>query len=279
MKLAKKKRLTKLRVDSVDVVDRGAGEGVRIALIKRDGDPKRRGHAHFDDAYGLIRADGRSWRTKATRDAGDAAIEKARAEIEQNYAAPALKRQMEEEMEQVVDIAKAMENRIATMMKRDPTIRSTASAMLKLAESRDPADQELWRGYKTGTAPAGAVAKEDTEFSVKKALRRMSERVTELQTASPGLTRESAIAKVAASRAPGDRQIWDRYRKALGPMDQYVVDTSASSPRPSDIAFEALVTAIRASNPGMSDATARQWAKATQAHKPPAVQRLADYRL
>jgi hypothetical protein len=30
------KRLTKLRIDSVDLVDRGAGEGVRVLLIKRD---------------------------------------------------------------------------------------------------------------------------------------------------------------------------------------------------------------------------------------------------
>jgi hypothetical protein len=112
-KLGKRaKRLTKLRIHEVSAVDSGAGRGVRIMLAKRDGNRPR---YRFNEAGSLVPID-------KGPPIGATAIEKARAEIEQNHAA-SLKRQTEDHaMEQVVDIAKAMENRIATMMKRDPTI-------------------------------------------------------------------------------------------------------------------------------------------------------------
>jgi hypothetical protein len=82
--------------------------------------------------------------------------------------------------------------------------------MLKLAESRSPADQELWRSFKAGTAAPGAVAK---EFDVAKALEKMGARVDQLMLADPGIkSRESAIAKIAASPLESDRRLWDRYK-------------------------------------------------------------------
>jgi hypothetical protein len=294
------KRLRKLRVTEISCVHHAANPGAKVMLLKRDGtDAKDRTRAELGELLAkragtgqpivfISKSTGERWALPADADIAEPMILSAGGLGLEVELPPAKQRgepiaKVEGDMQQMetVDIAKAMENRIATMMKRDPNIRSTASAMLRLAESRDPADQELWRGYKTGTAPAGAVAKAEDEFSVKKALKRMSKRVEEIMAADPTIrSRESAIAKIASSRDPDDRRLWQRY-KSVPATDQFVIsgDTHAQPRRPSDVAFDALVTAIRASNPGMSDATARQWARATQAHKPPSVQRLVDYRL
>jgi hypothetical protein len=270
-KLGKRaKRLTKLRIHEVSVCDAGAGRGVRIALMKRRGDqPERRWR--WGPAYNLIPAEGDDGSRAET-------IAAAKREIAENWSGSGLGEAKlssgTEYQSMEINIAKAMEVRTAAIMKSDPSVRSPESAMLKLAESRDPQDQALWRAYKSGVMPASAPV--EKTINVEKTMRKVDKRIAELQAVDPSLSRLSAIAKIASS--PGDRELWERY-KALGPMDEYVTSGNTGSPsrRPSAVAFEALVTAIRASNPGMSDATARQWARATQAHKPPAVQRLVGH--
>lgn len=45
----------------------------------------------------------------------------------------------------------AVEARVTEMRKSDPKIKTDASALLKLSESRDPKDQELWKRYREET--------------------------------------------------------------------------------------------------------------------------------
>jgi hypothetical protein len=172
---------------------------------------------------------------------------------------------------------KAMNVRIEAIMKADPSIRSAGSAMLKLAESRDPADQELWREFKNGTALEGAVAK---DFDVAKALKRMSKRCDELQATDPTLSRNSAIAKVAASPDPADRQLWERYKAANAPAGSGEHLVRPDYRTPSERALNELIRGLKAMHPDrrMSDSDWRREARRVQAHASPSVQALVRYR-
>jgi hypothetical protein len=205
----------------------------------------------------------------------------ARAEIEANkraaaqYAVPT-----EDNMQtQEVDVIKAMSSRIEAIRKADPTIRSDQHAMLKLAESRSEADQALWRAWKEGVVPASTVVK---AIDPEKAIRKMSKRVDELMQYDPTIrSRESAIAKVAASTLEADQRLWQRYKAAGQAVDAGALLSSdvatAGKLSPSEHAFEQLVTALRDAY-GISDMQARDWARRTQQHAPPQVARLTGQR-
>jgi hypothetical protein len=275
------KRLTRLKIDEVSAVTAAANPGARVAIMKRDGGKKRR-VAGFDAAGQFVDRDGvPEWRWKrgvvANLDDGDS-LAKALAEIETNRAfvkaaAPLMGDTMQT---QEVDVVKAMSSRITEIRKADPSIRSDNHAMLRLSESRNLADQALWRGWKQGVVLASTVQK---AIDPEKAVRKMTKRVDQLMQSDPTIrSRESAIAKIATSPLQANRKLWSRY-KASG----MAIDNSRPLPigkqTSSESAFEALVAAIRASNPRLSDAQAREWARRTQQHAPPSVGRLVGYRL
>jgi len=209
------KRLTKLRIDSVDAVDRGAGEGVKVMIMKRDGARRwdvPRGY-RWNDAYDLVPVD------DADRQA--ASVAKAMAEIEANKAAIG---KAAPRMEDIMtdDIIGTMSDRVAEIAKAAGC--TTEAAMMRLAESRAPEDQELWRTFKENTAPASTEV--GKEFDPAKSLRKMEKRVDQILATDPSVrTRESAIAKIASSRDPADQQLWARYR-ASGEM----LDNSTPAP-------------------------------------------------
>jgi hypothetical protein len=214
----------------------------------------------WDNAYGLLPR-----RKRANDDADRVAI--AKREVADNLAAGGAAALGDFNMQ--TDVIKSMTDRLSEIRNACPDL-TEGAAMLKLAESRNPEDQQLWRQYKM-CAPTGAVAKEDID--VAKAIKEMAERCSQLMAADAGIrSRESAIAKVATSTDPDDLRLWARYR-AAGQVAP-VAALPASSPAPvgkgqESIVFDNLCRAIRDSFPGISSAQVRQWAQAVMAGNPP----------
>ena len=278
MKKRSIKRLTHLKIDSVDAVDRGAGEGVKIMLMKRA--------PGFDGAYGLLGRNGKPrWQRKAAEGTGgDDSLQKALAEIEETRAfvkaaAPLMGDTMQT---REVDVVKAMSSRIAEIRKADPSIRSDNHALLKLSESRAESDQTLWRSWKKGVVSASTVHK---AIDPEKAIRKMVKRCDELMAADPSVrSRESAIAKVASSRLETDQKIWKNYRAGAQATDESALPSSSPAPvgkSMADLAMANMVEALMASYPHLSVEAARRWAEKIMRGAPPAAaltQRTADAR-
>jgi len=212
------KRLTRLQISEVSAVDAGAAVGARVVLMKRA--------TGFNDAGELLIDGVPRWQRKKKAAGGSGkgdSLAKALAEIEANRAiaksaAPLMgdtKMQTQE-----IDVVKAMSSRIAEIRKAFPTL-SEAGAMARIAESRSPSDQMLWRIYKSAGASTGSIEK---SVKVKKTLRHMDERITEIMKVDPTVrSRESAIGRIASSRLPSDAELWRDYRVASQQVDQVVL--------------------------------------------------------
>jgi hypothetical protein len=261
------KKLTKIRIDEVSAVDSGAGRCVRVVLMKRNGKKPR---YVMNDSFNLVPID------KVDTD-GDSTA-RALAEIAANRAAgfvpksfnsiPGHQFRKEEKMQ--TDIIKTMDERLAEIRKADPSIRSDQHALLKLAESRNPGDFELFQSYKNGVALSSSVEK---SVKVKKTLRNMGARIDEIMAADPGCrSRESAIAKVASSRLESDQALWRDYRVASQQVDQVVLreDVVPVGKSMADLAMQNMVGAIMASYPHLSVEAARRWAEKIMRGAPPA---------
>jgi hypothetical protein len=260
------KKLTKLRISEVSAVDRGAAVGARMVLMKRGR------VTGFDDAGEMLIDGVPRWRLKLQQTGG--AVEKADSlsraleEIQEHREAIKAAGLTGDQMQ--VDTVKAMSDRVAEVQKVFPNL-SEAAVLARIAESRAPEDQQLWRQYKTGIAPTGAVAKEDID--VAKAIKEMAKRCDQLMAADPTIrSTESAVAKVAVSTLPSDQELWRDYR-AAGQVAP-VAALPASSPAPvgkgqESLVFDNLCRAIRDSFPGILSAQVRQWAQAVMAGAPP----------
>jgi hypothetical protein len=154
MKIQKRpKRLTRLKVNEVSLVDRGAGEGVRVVLMKRK----------FGGADSLVRI-GKivGVRHQSTDDADP--IAKAKQEIAENLAvAKSLAVTKEDPMETTSEVMKAavakVDGRIEAIIAKSERPISRDGAILKMATSRDPADIEAWQIHKAlAVAPPTPVA-------------------------------------------------------------------------------------------------------------------------
>jgi hypothetical protein len=264
------RRLERLKILEVSACDVGAGGDHRPESRPRVVLMKRGRVTGFDDAGEMLIDGVPRWRRKKTGGAVDKADSLSRAveEIQEHREAIKAAGLMGDQMQ--VDIVKAMSDRVAEVQKVFPNL-SEAAVMARIAESRAPEDQQLWRQYKTGIAPSGAVAKEDID--VAKAIKKMAKRCDQLMAADPTIrSTESAVAKVAVSTDSGDQRLWARYR-AAGQVAA-VAQLPRSSPAPvgkgmESIVFDNLCVAIRASFPGISSTQVRQWAQAVMAGNPP----------
>jgi len=215
------KRLTRLKIDSVDVVDRGAGRGVQVKLMKRNYATPT-GY-RWGGAYNWVRTEKQNvpapvrfetYETDADRRA--ASVAAAKREITENMntaaigkAAPRLEDNMTD------DIITTMSDRVAEIAKAAGC--TTEAAMMRLAESRSLEDQELWREYKLNTAPAPTAIGKAVDPD--KAARKMAKRADELVAAGVAPSRQAAIAKLAESRDPEDQKLWARYRQSGAVLD------------------------------------------------------------
>jgi hypothetical protein len=196
-----------------------------------------------------------------------ATVAAAKREIAINKAAGDAAAVTGENME--TEVIKAMGDRVAEIRKVFPTLSDTG-AMARIAESRAPADQELWRAYKGGIALPSSVEK---TVKVKKTLKTMNARIDQIMVADPSVrSRESAIAKVAVSRLPGDQELWRDYRIASQQAPDEALPHSEPAPvgkSAESLAFMNLCGALQASYPHMSVAQVRQWAEAIMRKAPP----------
>jgi hypothetical protein len=151
------KRLTRLVISEVSAVDRGAGEGVRIALVKRAAKGERWA-GNFDGAIGLDKAGNRKPAKKAKRIKSDMG-KPISATTKATNPAPAPAPVIEEEhpMPKVSNAVAAMSERADEILKSDSSIRSRESAIAKVAVSADPRDRQIWDAYRADfDAPAQA---------------------------------------------------------------------------------------------------------------------------
>jgi hypothetical protein len=128
------KRLKHLKIKEVSIVDRGAGEGVRVVMMKR------RPRYEFNDAYSLVPIVD--------------PVERAKREIADNLAvAKSLSAslgdiEMHTEVSEVAKAAQAIvkrfDDRVAEIAKRHSI--SHNAALLKISSS--PEDAALWRDYR-----------------------------------------------------------------------------------------------------------------------------------
>jgi hypothetical protein len=251
------KRLTRLKINEVSAVDSGAAIGAHVVVMKGVTTGRGRWARQWDDAYTLL--------PRRKKGGGDAigkgetsSLARAKREIRINkLAAAGYTAPKESDME--IDIMKAMSNRIAEVQKVFPNL-SDASVMARIAESRAPEDQALWREYKGGVALSSSVEK---SVKVKKTLKTMSARIDELMATNPSIrSRESAIAKVAVSPLSADQELWRDYRIA----SQQVPDAALrSEPAPvgkavDEVEFERLCANLRQQYPGFSGKKYRAWA-------------------
>jgi len=256
------KRLTKLRIDEVSVCDSGAGRGVEVVLMKRN--------VGFNDADELTIDGVPRWRRKKGGAVAKAdSLERALQEIEETRRLRKSLAVEKEDTTMQTDIVTAMSKRLGEIRAVHPHI-SEGAAMLKLAESRNPDDQALWRQFKGEAVPAYTVGK---AVNSEKAVRKMAKRCDQLMRSDPTIqSRESAIAKIATSRDPDDLRLWTRYRQAGQVAD--VAQLPHSSPEPvgkavKDVALQNMIRAIGDAYPHLSAAQVRQWADAVMRGAPP----------
>ena len=245
------KRLTKLRVTEVSAVDRGAGEGVRVVLMKRG--------AHFTGADELVDKwevrdqDGKvvgtySSKKKAKRErdrlnaAGraDTSVEKALAEIDANEWF--VKTALTEDKMNYTEIEKAAAQtvvqkfnaRVDEIAQRDRV--SHATAMTKIAGASSlisPEDASLWNEYRQASEVVKAMTPVAASAApvpmVSAAFGELQKRAAKLQKGDPKLSSASAFAKAYSDPANRDLVEQDRqfhFNKAAGglpdPMEELV---------------------------------------------------------
>jgi hypothetical protein len=228
------RRLTRLKISEVSAVPSGAGRGVQVVLMKadtQDGDvsvgeymrqrgQKKRPRFRFGPAFNLVpvdqveKVDTQHGGHAPGRDLPDddfaaASLQRALAEIEEGRQFSKTAGVTSPTVEDNMDIITKMASRVAEIRKADPSIRSDEVAMLRLAEDyRNPDAQALWKAFKEGTAPASAAIEKSVK--IEKTLRKVDKRIAEIRAANPGMSRESAIAKIATT----DLDLWSRYRVA-----------------------------------------------------------------
>jgi hypothetical protein len=193
------RRLRKLRIHEISLVDRGAGEACHIRLMKRDVDTR---------------------------------ITEGRMETQET----------------------TIEKRVRKLQKADTGL-SRQRAILKIAESRDPADQAAWREYKLSATVPQPAPETQAGPTIPIAV---NARIEELQKADTGLSRERAVAKIAGSAKASDQELWRTYKAAPALMPQ-VAD--AKDPRPEErtsnspnmTSLRGIADSIRAQFPGRYD--------------------------
>jgi hypothetical protein len=84
------------------------------------------------------------------------------------------------------------------VMQADPTIKSGDSAIAKIAISRYPEDQALWRAYKI-TPQAPQLASEPMPIECSPAYAKLMRKAQKLRKREPRLSEAQAFAKVAAT--------------------------------------------------------------------------------
>jgi hypothetical protein len=253
------RKLKKLRITEISSCDVGAGVGCRIVLAKRDpGAPVR------------FTKDGRHWDVPGDLSILDHLITHANElglNIEGAARSTPVEKTVNHFMGTVMEqpIAK-MYARAAEIMKADDKL-SHDQAIAKIATSSRKEDQILWKAYKeTATVPPPAAAPAPTATSP--AYEKLMKRARKLARRE-GLSEAQAFSRIYSDPANAE----------LVGAEKAEFFAKAAPRRPSDTAFENLVAAILAMHPGLTEAKAREWARATQAHRPPDVARLADYPL
>jgi len=213
------RKLKKLQVLEVSAVNAAASPGARVLIRKRNYATPT-GY-RWNDAYNLVPVDDDDGEQPTAKITDADRLAAVRREIADNYAAVGKAATEDHDMEHD-DIIGTMSDRVSEIAKA--TGCSDEAAMMRLAESRAPEDQALWREFKLNAAPAStAVGK---EYDPNKSLRKMQKRVDQILATDPSVhTRESAIAKVASSRDPADLELWQRYRAS----DQ-TIDSSPVAP-------------------------------------------------
>jgi hypothetical protein len=258
------KRLTRLKISSVDAVDRGAGEGVRIMLMKRD-----RPRFVMGPAFNLIPAADDTGEGDGVAK-GSTSLEKALAEIAETrqlakslavtkaHAAPLTEDHPMETSEVMKAAVAKVDDRIAVIMKREPTI-SRDVAYLRLSSSTDDLDQEAWQIHKQlATVPATPVSA-PAPVTVSEAYAKMQKKAAKLAKRE-NISQASAFAKIYQARPD------------LAQADKQFFFTGGSVPVGKgleSVVFDNMCRAIRASFPGISDAQVRHWVDLTLQGKPP----------
>jgi NADH dehydrogenase/NADH:ubiquinone oxidoreductase subunit G len=189
MKLGKRlKRLTRLKVNEISAVDRGAGEGVHIVLAKRQ-KPRYR----FNDAGSLVPVD-------KVNDS----VERALAEIAEHRAvvkaAAPLTEDHPMETSEVIKAAVAkVDDRIAAIIAKSDKPIDRVVAIGRMASSSDPRDIEAWQIHKQlATVPATPVSAPALE-PVSDAYAKMMRKAAKLAQ-KEGISQASAFAKIYQSR-------------------------------------------------------------------------------
>ena len=181
------KRLTKLVITEVSAVDRGAGEGVKVMLLKRDKPVEKQLTWDVKDAHGRVisnhsrRKDAKRERNRLNEKArGDRSIAAAHREIAENkrfmeaHAHAAVQKTEEKVVE--TDVAKAAAAVVQKFNARCEQVAKTegislASATLRIASAngnaafgRESSDFQLWQDYRkaseivVASAPAPVAA-------------------------------------------------------------------------------------------------------------------------
>jgi hypothetical protein len=187
------KRLTNLRVTSVDAVDRGAGEGVRIVLMKRARSYR------WGPAFNLVPDDGDAVGKAST------SLERALQEIADHRAvvkaAAPLTEDHPMETSEVMKAAVAkVDDRIAAIIAKSDKPIDRVVAIGRMASSSDPRDIEAWQIHKQlATVPATPVSA-PAPVTVSPAFMKMQKKAAKLRKADPTLSEASAFARVYQSR-------------------------------------------------------------------------------
>jgi hypothetical protein len=268
------RRLSALKILEVSAVDRGAGEGVRIALMKRAG---ARPRFRFNDADSLV----------PIENDVDQAVAAAKREIAENIAVaqkpagsnPTEKRQqMGERMEPQTDLATVAKKHIEAIAKAQGC--GFDRALLTCSQSRDPADRAAWDIIKfSGSSAAPVEVEKASEKAVRKGLKRLEKRLEEIQAAT-GCSRAGAALRLSTSRSGEDPALWLLHKsQANGTTDGEHLNRPRLSP--SEQALAELIRGLKAAYPGrkMSEGEWRKAALRTMAHQPFGMQPLVNYSL
>ena len=136
-------------------------------------------------------------------------VAKALTEIQEHRAAGFVAPKKEDTT--MTDIIKSMSDRLSEIRKAHPGL-TEGAAMLKLAESRNPEDQALWREYKARNRPCRA--RVEKSVKVKKTLKTMGARIDEIMSTDRHVAAESRRSRRSRARANPIDELWRYYRIA-----------------------------------------------------------------